>query len=164
MLMNEGGVRMVLVATDDEVYSTLQPYINAYFGKGGFKLDADAMRQSYIRPGDFLKVLCHLLETEEINQVAQAWLSFDRVDETTQYTHKGYELINQSIDELLSPLPNAQDVNVNKLKISLEINTGNVIYQEFDDIEEAQEFIQRYINNPDEILKRILPKTEHDEE
>lgn len=46
-----------------------------------------------------------------------------------------------------------------KFEIALQIDTGNTIYQEFSDLEEAQEFIQNYFSNPNEILDKITPKT-----
>ncbi len=55
---------------------------------------------------------------------------------------------------------------IQKVEITLYINTGNVIYQEFDDIESAMRFIQYMAHNPKAILERIAPWEipDHDEE
>jgi len=47
---------------------------------------------------------------------------------------------------------------VRKFEIALQLDTGNTIYQEFTDIEEAQEFMQKYFNNSQAILEQITPK------
>jgi hypothetical protein len=48
--------------------------------------------------------------------------------------------------------------NVKGFELALRIDTGNVIYQEFDDIESLFEFAKKYYQNPQEILQRITPK------
>jgi hypothetical protein len=47
---------------------------------------------------------------------------------------------------------------VEKLEIALQIDTGNTIYGEFTDYEDAMQFIENYFNNPDNILKKITPR------
>jgi hypothetical protein len=45
MLESNAGVRMILVATDEEVYSTLQQPLNEYLGDETFVLDPGLMRK-----------------------------------------------------------------------------------------------------------------------
>ena len=47
---------------------------------------------------------------------------------------------------------------VQRIKISLDIDTGNVIYQEFDNLEDAMEFVTTYAQDPDKILDKITPR------
>lgn len=47
---------------------------------------------------------------------------------------------------------------VTRFEISLHIETGNTIYEEFEDAEKAMEFLKTYSQNPEEILRRIKPK------
>jgi hypothetical protein len=67
----------------------------------------------------------------------------------------GGESAKKSVDELLAPLPDAP--RIQKCAISLHIDTGNVIYEEFTDAEEALDFIRDHLCNPEQILKRIAP-------
>ncbi len=53
---------------------------------------------------------------------------------------------------------------IQRIEISLHIDTGNVIYGEFEDIESALEFVRTYHNNPEAILKRITPRKKSDQE
>ena len=60
------------------------------------------------------------------------------------------------LDDLLAPLP--AEPAIKRYEIALRLETGNVIYQEFADIEEAFEFLREHYNNPDAILKKISPR------
>jgi len=68
----------------------------------------------------------------------------------------GGDLVKRAIDELLAPLP--EEPQIVSFEISLQIDSGNTIYQEFQDMEDALEFIREYFGNPSAILARITPK------
>jgi hypothetical protein len=153
MLMAEGGIDMVWVATDDEVYQPLQPYLDQYYGDNTFRLNASEMRGSYTRPGDFANFLEHLASASILSQIAQTWLNFPR--ETGQ---AGTTLIEQALDKLLAPLPSNPQIQA--FEISLQVSTGNMIHGVFDDVEAALEFIQQHMQNPEHILRKITPKVD----
>ena len=159
MLMGEGGIKMVLVATDVQVYSTLQPHLDALLGDETYQLDARQMRDSTIRPRDFLRLLCHLHESNQLIEIARTWLDF-MPDEATTPMH-GRDLVTEAIKDLLRPLP--QTPKITKFEIALQVDTGNTIYMEFTDFEEAQAFLQAYHANPDAILRKISPQAADDD-
>ncbi len=154
VLMSEGGIKMVLTATDAEIYSTLQGPLDDFLGDDSFTLDPATMRKRYIRPVDLANFIIHFDSTGQLEGVAQSWLNFSREIDGKQVT--GGELIKKAIDELLAPFSNAP--NVQRFKVSLDIDTGNVIYQEFDNLEDAMEFVTTYAQNPDKILDKITPR------
>ncbi len=156
MLMSEGGVKMVLVATDEQIYNTLQGPLNDYLGKASFQLDLAIMRKSYIQPETLLELIDHLKETGQLEEIAASWLECERIKDAEGKPLTGGDLVKNAIDELLAPLP--ANPTVKKFEISLQIDTGNTIYEEFTDIEEAQEFIQTYFRDPQAILERITPE------
>ncbi len=158
MLMNEGGVRMILTATDEQVYSTLQPEVDAYLGENSFQLDPSQMRKRYIRPVDLRRVLCYLQARGKLQQIASNWLQFPLVAHADMI---GLDVIYQTLDALLAPLPH--NPQIEKFEISLQINTGNTVYEEFEDFEEMREFIERLYKNPNEILNRIKPRKYNDD-
>ncbi|MBI1881581.1 MAG: hypothetical protein HYR94_25655 [Chloroflexi bacterium] len=157
LLQNEGCVRMVLVATDEEVYDTLQPYLDKYLGDDTFQLDAKRIQskfpEEYIE--DFYNFMNHLNKTGTLQKIAQTWLNFNRQDKHNKTT-KGATLIEAAIDELLAPLPGT--LPIQNFEISLQIETGNIIYEKFEDLEDLLNFIQEYSQNPAKILERITPK------
>jgi hypothetical protein len=156
MLESNAGVRMILVATDEEVYSTLQQPLNEYLGDETFVLDPGVMRKSYPYPHHLANLLINLMNTNQLDQIAASWMQFPRTAETNNEIVVGGDLVRQAIDELLAPLP--LHPKVTSLEIALQIDTGNTIYQRFDDIESAIEFIQTHFSNPEAILRRITPK------
>lgn len=156
MLMSEGGIKMVLVATDEQVYSTLQSPLDRFLGADMFTLDAVTMRKSYPRPRDLLKLAILLEESGELDAIAASWLEFDRLRGSDGVVLKGSDLIKAAVDELLAPLPDSPAIS--RLEIALQIDTGNTIYEEFSDVEDVIEFLTRYWSNPQEILDRIMPK------
>ena len=58
--------------------------------------------------------------------------------------------------ELSTPLPHT--LPILNVEISLEINTGNIIHEKFDNLEDALKFVNEYAHNPAKILERITPK------
>jgi hypothetical protein len=157
LLQNEGGVQMVIVATDEEVYLTLQPYLNQYLGNDTFQLDAKQIQSKFPEEHieNFYNFMNHLNETRILQEVAQTWLKFNRQDKN-KIIVTGATLIETAIDELLAPLPNTPPIQ--KFEISLQIATGNIIYEKFEDPEDVLNFIQEYTQNPAKILERITPK------
>lgn len=151
MLLNEGGIQMVWVATDEEVYSTLQGPLNEFLGEDSFVLDPVQMRKKYERPEDLLRFIEYLQETKQLDAIAKTWLEFER-----EQNLKGEDLVKQAIDGLLAPLP--EEPQIQRFEIALQINTGNTIYREFSDIEDAREFLEAYFQNPQAILEQITPK------
>lgn len=156
VLMSEGGVNVVLVATDEQVYGTLQKLLDEYFGDKSFYLEPKEMRKSYPRPWDLANLLITLQAENKLEALATSWLEFERKRDAEGNILTGTDLIKQAITELLAPLPGKP--NVKGFQIALQIDTGNVIYQEFDDVEAAFLFIQTYHQNPQKILERITPK------
>jgi hypothetical protein len=154
-LMSESGVKMVWVASDEEVYGTLQPYVDKYLRNATFALDAKEMRQRYPRPADLANVASSMKESGELDLVAESWLQFNKLSEEGG-VKTGKMLVMTAIDELLSPLP--KKPRITGFQISLQVDTGNVIYQEFDDLEAAMDFIQTRFHDPDAILRHITPR------
>ncbi|NJN94770.1 MAG: hypothetical protein HC875_12080 [Anaerolineales bacterium] len=156
ILMSEGGIKMVWVATDTEVYGTIQQPLDSYLGENTFKLEAHTIRKSYPRPWDLANLFIELKEKGELERLASTWLEFERAKTADGRPITGADLIRQAIDELLTPLPSTP--NVKGFEVALRIDTGNLIYQEFDDIESLFEFVNKYHQNPQEILRRITPR------
>ena len=154
MLFNEGGVKMVLVATDEQVYSTLQQPLDQFLGENSFQLDVATMRESYPRPDALLAMLTDLQDNKRLIPIARSWLKFERQSIDGQ-TVQGADLIQMALDDLLQP---ASETNrVTRIEIALHIDAGNIIYAEFIDQESAMAFIQDYANDPEAIQKRIDP-------
>lgn len=151
MLLQEGGVEAVLVATDEEVYGTLQPHLDAFLGNDTFIMDAKEMRKSYPRPWDLANCLIDLQNRDLLPLVANSWLDFERSE-----TETGRDRIREALDGLLAPLPEA--LPVKKYEIGLRIATGNMIFEAFDDLEDLMTFLQTYHQNSDAIRERITPK------
>jgi len=151
MLMSEGGIQMIWVASDDEVYQTLQPYIDNCLGENTFKLDPAEMRKRYPRPWDLANCLLPLYESGELQNIANQWLQFERKPDIV-----GMDLLKQSIDKLLAPLP--ENPAIKRFEIALHLDTGNTIYEELTDIESAIEFIQKYFQDSQATLGKITPK------
>lgn len=160
MLASEGGIDTVLVARDDEVYHTLQPYLDAYLGDDTFKLDPAIMRDSYPNPGALANCLEYLNSQNTLQNIARNWLNFERDRTENGQILTGKEKIQIAIDNLLQPIP--ENVHIEQFEISLQISSGNIIHQKFSDIESAIEFIKRYYNNSDEILGSITPESKTD--
>ena len=158
MLMSEGGIRMVFVATDVQVYSTLQKPLDSFLGDESFVLDAPTMRRSYSHPEKLLSLLEYLEETQELPQIAASWLNFEQGHTEDGVSITGADLVKAAIDDLLAPLPT--NPAIGRLEISLQVDTGNTIYAEFTDVEEALDLIQHYFANPRAILDRIKPRPE----
>ena len=47
---------------------------------------------------------------------------------------------------------------VQKFEITLEIETGNLIYRKFDNKEDVLKFLNEYTKNPKKVLEEISPK------
>jgi hypothetical protein len=158
LLRNEGGgIDMILVATDEEVYNSIQPYLDEALGEKSFILDARKIRGRF--PEQHVDIfddfLVHLKETQELDKLARKWLNFDRIDITGEHTN-GKILIQNALDELLKPLP--ANPKISNFEITLEIETGNLIYKKFNDLEELLDFITENTQNPQKILDEISPK------
>ncbi len=158
LLRDEGGrIDMILVATDEEVYKSIQPYLDRALKNKSFNLDALQIRKrfplQYI--DQFDGFLAGLRESGELNILAKQWLKFPRIDANGVSTN-GKQLIQNALNELLKPLP--QNPKINNYEITFEIETGNLIYRKFKDVEELLEFINENANNPKKILEEITPK------
>jgi hypothetical protein len=161
ILMSEGGVKMVLVATDEQVYGSLQKLLDEYLENDTFELDPREMRKSYPRPWDLANLLITLQAENRLEALAKSWLEFERERDAEGNILIGTDLIKQALDELLAPLPSTP--NIQGFQVALNIDTGNVIYQEFDDVEALFEFVQTYHKNPQKILERITPRKKSEE-
>lgn len=156
MLEAEGDIRMVLVATDEEVYSTLQGPLDEMLGRNTFKLDAAQMRKSFIRPNDLLALLYKLEDEGRLKDIATSWFEFPREIRLGGEKATGGDLVRVAIDDLLAPLPTNPEIEL--YEVTLHIHTGNVIHMSFKDPEAALQFIQEYYRNPEAILEKITPK------
>ena len=152
-----GGIEMVLVATDDEVYASIQPYLDAAFGKKSFKLDVKQIRHRF--PEEFVDMfddfLISLKENGDLDKLAKQWFRINRVGADGKQSN-GKELVEKAIDILLRPLPTKPKIN--SFEITLEIETGNLINRRFNDLEELLEFITQNVKDPKLILDEISPK------
>lgn len=158
LLRNEGGgIEMILVATDEEVYNSIQPYLDRALGENTFQLNARQIRGRF--PERYVDLfddfLIGLKETGELNKIAKQWLKFRRVDVDGNMTN-GQELIQRALDALLQPLP--ANPKINNFEITLEVETGNLIYRRFKDLEELLDFINQNVTDPAKILEEISPK------
>jgi len=79
MFQSEGRVTMVLVATDEEVYSSLQPFIDAHIVEKQLEPlelnDMRAIRNKMPRPWDLANCLMFLKETGKLSEIAASWLT-----------------------------------------------------------------------------------------
>lgn len=159
MFKTEGGVEMVLVAKDDEVYGSLQDAVNDYTRVHQIEeliLDARSIRQRLPRPDDLARCLIDLKAYGRLSSIAQSWLQFPRTTFPDGSILIGSDLIIAAIENLLSPLPTNPQVRA--FEITLQISTGNTIHQEFSDPEQAVDFIQQHFSNPKAILEKITPE------
>lgn len=158
LLRNQGGVDMILVATDEEVYESLQPYLDSALGKRSFELDAKRIRSRF--PENHVEAfdafLIKFRDSGELYKLAKSWLNFNRVVESSGEIINGKILIQKALDELLSPLPKSPKIKA--FEITLEIETGNLIHKSFKDVEELYDFIQNNVQNPAKIRELISPK------
>ncbi len=90
-----------------------------------------------------------------LNKLAKQWLKFQRTDIDGNATN-GQELIRKALDILLQPLP--ANPKINNFEITLEVETGNLIYRKFKDLEELLDFINQNVTDPAKILEEISPK------
>jgi hypothetical protein len=159
LLQNEGGgIEMILVATDEEVYNSIQPYLDRALGENTFKLNARQIRgrfpERYVDMFD--DFLIGLKETGKLDKLAKQWLKFQRMDADGNVTN-GQELIRKTLDTFLQPLPATPKIN--NFEITLEVETGNLIHRKFKDLEELLDFINQHITDPAKILEEISPRT-----
>jgi hypothetical protein len=159
MFQTEARITMVWVATDEDIYKTLQQPINEYLlqnGLEGFTFDVKEIRQRLPRSQDLSRALLSLAESGMLSELALSWLKIIRGYDQNQNPVLGEDLIKKAIDKLLDPLP--LNPKIAKFEIALQIDTGNTIYREFEDAEDAMAFIQAYNQNSQAILEKITPQ------
>ena len=158
LLRNQGGVDMILVATDDEVYKSLQPYLDEALGKRSFELDAKKIRSRF--PENHVEAfdtfLIKFRDSGGLYKLSKSWLNFNRVVKSSGETVNGKILIQRALDKLLSPLPPSPKIKT--FEITLEVETGNLIHKSFNDVEELFDFVQSNVQNPARIRELISPK------
>jgi len=158
LLENQGGgIEMILVATDDEIYRSLQPLLDRYLGNKTFYLDAKRIRNRFPEEhvDTFDDFLIHLRDTGELLKLAKTWLSFDRSIETNQQV-KGNLLIQHALDKLLKPLP--RELKIRQFEVTFELETGNLIHKSFSDLEEMLEFVTQTAGNSEKMREMVSPK------
>lgn len=158
LLRNEGGgIEMILIATDEEVYNSIQSYLDQALGEKTFVLNARQIRGRF--PEQYVDIfdtfLTSLKETKELDKLGKQWLNFTRIDITGQQTN-GKQLIQTALERLLKPLP--ANPKINNFEITLEIESGNLIYRKFNDLEELLDFINENTQDPQKIVNEITPK------
>lgn len=158
LLRNQGGgIDMILVATDEEVYGSLQPLLDKHLGRNSFLLEAKKIRSRFPEKhvDAFDEFLISLRETGELYKLAKSWLNFNRELETGEGVN-GRLLIQTAIDDLVKPIPDHPKIS--QYEITLEIETGNLVHRAFRDLEELVEFINQTAYNPVKIREIITPK------
>jgi hypothetical protein len=159
MFESEGRVRMVQVAKDDEIYQTLQPSLDTYLHSSGLaplQLNAVQIRQRLPRAKDVSACLTAMKENGTLGSLAREWLQFQRTIRLDGSRVLGRDLVVDAIDELLAPYP--ETPLIDGFEISLRVNTGNTIYQRFNDKEDLIDFIEKYTSNPQAIRDIITPR------
>lgn len=159
LLKNQGGVEMILVATDEEVYTSLQPHLSRELGTNSIDLDAKKIRVRFPEKDlrTFDQFLVKFRDSGGLYKLAKTWLNFERTLEGTNEKVNGKILIQKGLDHLLSPLP--KNPKIKAFEITLEIETGNLIHKVFNDIEELYQFIQDSTQDPAKIREIISPRT-----
>jgi hypothetical protein len=155
MFGSEAGVKTVLVATDQQVYDTLQVPLDAYLNRLNrplMRLDAETLRGSLPRASELANFIIDLAEREQLAAIADTWFTLN----LTSQMLTGGDKIKVAIDSLLVPLPTHPQIKT--LEITLQIETGNIIHRKFQDAEEAMAFIQAYFNDPALVLSQIMPQ------
>lgn len=71
-------------------------------------------------------------------------------------TVKRSRSMQQAAGKSLEPLSNSSPIK--RYEISLHVETGNVIYEKFDNVEDLLQFIHEYAHDSAKILERITPK------
>lgn len=152
-----GGIDMILAATDEDVYHSLQHHLDKYLGEKSFILNAKQIRTRFPeeRVNDFLDFLTEMQKSGQLYKIAKTWLNIEHESKDGQ-RHTGKNLIQISLDGLLLPLP--EHLNVNKFEVTFEIQTGNLIHKVFNDLEEMLEFINQTARDPEKIREIISPK------
>jgi hypothetical protein len=158
LLKNEGGgIDMILVATDDEIYRSLQPHLDQYLGNNTFVLDAKQIRGRFPEQqiSAFDDFLMNLRTSGALYKLAKTWLSFDRTLETGEKL-KGKHLIQNALNDLLKPFP--KNIKATGFEITIQVETGNLIHKTFNDPEELVDFINQTAYDSRRILEIITPK------
>ncbi len=161
MFRSEGGVHSALVATDEEIYSTLQNPINevlATLNLPPFVFDARLIRKRLPRSEDMQRALMILKQSGQLADIASTWLYFPRLVEGRAIM--GKDLILEIFNDLLAQ---PTRVNSKRMSLTMEVTTGNLLHFEADDMELMFEFIKTYWGNSDAILDKITPKTPRSE-
>lgn len=157
MFKSEGGVEMVLVATDEEIYQSLQQPVNLELHRLGlepFIFDARQIRKRLPRTDDLLRVLSAIQARGELATIAETWFKIPR--QINQHNMTSGDVIRQTVAKFLQPFPEKPQITT--FEIALQLDTGNTIYCEFTDAEEAMAFIQNFSTNPQALLDKIRPK------
>ncbi|MEW5938936.1 MAG: hypothetical protein AB1750_04685 [Chloroflexota bacterium] len=158
LLKNEGGgIDMILVATDDEIYQSLQPYLDHYLGKDTFPLIAKQIRFRFPEKhvDEFDNFLIHMRDSGQLYKLAKSWLNFEQKTETGG-RFKGKTLIQQSLDVLLRPFPSK--LAIRQFEVTFEVETGNLIHKAFNDLEDMLDFINQTARDSEKIREIISPK------
>ncbi len=158
LLKNQGGVDMILVVTDEEVYKSIQPHLNNALGDKTFQLNASEIRERFPSNhlNDFNNFLTEFSDSGELYKLTKTWLNINRTIEESNEIINGKILIQKALDNLLSPLP--ENPKIKTFEITLEIESGNLIHKSFNDLEELYEFIQNHVQNPAALREIISPK------
>lgn len=159
MFESEAEVQTILVATDEEVYETLRMPINHLLNQQGLppvEFNVSEIRNSLPRPHDLANSLMDLKLSGELGKIAQGWFDFPRAYDTEGNPILGRHWVMSVIDTLLQNMP--ESPRIQSFEIALQIEGGNIIYQEFTDLEEALEFMLSHHKSPQKIRDKITPK------
>jgi hypothetical protein len=154
-LMNEGQVEAILIATDEQVYQSLQPSLDDYLRQHQLEpliLNAETIRDKYDRAWDLANFIQWLDAQRQLIPLAGEWLTLVHAADPTS---TGIDKIRRALDKFLAPLP--EHPKVITWEITLQVDTGNLIHLEFDDLEDMHDFLLKY-SDPRQLLEIISPK------
>jgi hypothetical protein len=153
-MMREGGVEAIRIATDEQVYASLQPHLDQFLKTNTLEpltLDPERIRDRYDRAWDLANFIQWLDEQGELVALAGQWLLLEHPEDPGL---RGDQKVQRAISRFLQspsePKPTGWEVTI-------QIDSGNLIHDEFSDLEELQAFLLRF-SDPQNILERITPK------
>lgn len=158
LLKNEGGgIDMILVATDEEIYASLQSHLDHFLGKETFNLEARQIRFRFPEKhiDKFDRFLTSLRDSGQLYKLGKSWLNHERIMDSGEKI-RGKALIQKALDDLLKPLPDHPKID--QFEVTFQVETGNLIHKTFNDLEEMLDFINQTARDTEKIREIISPK------
>lgn len=146
------------IATDEQVYASFQPHLDRYLTAhelDSLMLDARIIRNKYERAWDLANCIQWLDAQGELLPLAASWLTLEHAEEPGE---TGLQKIQRALDQFLRSPVSPRPVN---WSLTLQVDSGNLIHEEFTDLEQLMAFIEHY-SDPENILKTITPRKRND--